>query len=731
MPIVFEENRGQWNTDALFVGSGHGLLAGFDTSCIRLGLRSKDADGSASVLGVDLRFADANSRAPRGEKKVTGARNYMRGDDPKKWQTNVCLWEKVRYDDLYPGVSVVIGDNGGRFEYDLELADAMNLEQVRVNCDGVESIELNKSGELEMRTKLGTLCQSLPKSWYIQPDGTLKPTECRFRTIGEKAYGFELVKPEGGSKVVVDPGLNWSTFVGGTGYERVLGIDLQSGLVTVVGVTDSSSSSFPITTGAFQTANAGMQDAFVTRFNPALSGAAQLVWSTFLGGSNLDEARGVAVQSNGIVAFCGWTRSTDFPVTGNAKQTSSGVAAGVGNGFISRLSNNGATLLYSTYHGGTNGPTNCNGIAIDATGLMTVCGRVDCSDLPLVNAYDTTYGGTGAGATGPGDGYVAQINPNLAGAASFIYGTYLGGTAVGGAASDYDEAYAVDVESGLVYVAGSTVSPNLMTTATAFQPTYNSVAGSLVADGFVAVLNPAQPPATQLTYLSYFGSASFDEIFSIKANLGVMYFCGYTEALHGTDHTGMVGDFPTSVVNTPGIYNGCEADAAQSNRGAHGVSDAFVAKLDPSSTPQQLRYSTFIGGQAAERAQALARLSNTSVVFVGYAAPLGSLPNDYPVTGWGYQTTSNGQVESILTRLDWSGGRLGAAQITYSTFLGGTTDDVATAISINVNNVYIGGYTNSSTFPTAGNPYDSTYNGPSAPTFGDGFACNIEMAASH
>src|SRR5262249_16033817 len=127
MPIVFEENRGQWDTGAALVGSSHGLLAGFESSSILLGLTAKDTDGTAKALGVRLQFPDANSCSPRGERKLSGVRNYLRGNDPAKWRTEVPLYEQVRYDDLYPGVSVVIGDHGGRFEYDLELVDAANL----------------------------------------------------------------------------------------------------------------------------------------------------------------------------------------------------------------------------------------------------------------------------------------------------------------------------------------------------------------------------------------------------------------------------------------------------------------------------------------------------------------------------------------------------------------------------------------------------------------------------
>jgi len=711
MPVVFEANRGQWNTPATLVARGRGLLVGFESSSIMLGLEAKNEKGESGSVGVRMAFAGAAASPPRGEHPLPGVRNYLRGDDPAAWHTNVALFESVRYDDVYPGVSVVIGNRDGRLEYDLELASSTSIEAVRVDCDGVDGIDVSETGSLEMHTAYGTLSQSRPKSWYVTADGSQRPADCRFRRLGETSYGFELVNPEEG-RVVVDPGLDWSTFLGGSDADSVNGIDVQNGLVTVVGATKSVN--FPIQTG-FQSAIGGGQDAFATRFDPSLIGSFQLVWSTYLGGSGDDGANGVVVDSNGVVSLCGATKSTDFPIVAGAPQGTAPGPAGQQNAFVSRLSSNGASLLYSTYFGGSTGPstpflTHANAITIDANGVMTVVGRTDATNIPLVNAYDTTYS-VAVGQSG--DPWVAQFDPSISGTGSLTYSTYVGGLATG-----YDEAFAVDVSSGLIYLGGSTTSADYGTTGTgAFQ---QLAQGSL--DGFIAVLKPTDPPAIQLKYSTYLGSTGNDRLLGLVVNnLGVIYCCGSTSA-NGSGGAGGAGaaGFPTSTI-TGGFYAGCEADAYQT---VGGPTDAWVVKLDRNAI-QQLRYGSLLGGDNLEVAYAIARVSATSVIVVGTTNPGNLLL--FPTTVGAHDTTTIGP-DSFLTRLDWTGAAAPAVQLSYSTFLGGDVNaDTATSLVIDGSRAYVGGFTSSTDFPTV-NPYDSSYNG--GLSTGDGFACRFVLPAS-
>jgi hypothetical protein len=201
--------------------------------------------------------------------------------------------------------------------------------------------------------------------------------------------------------------LKFSTYVGGSGTDRANGLVLDStGNVYVVGTT--SSTNFPITSGSYQTTNHGQSNAFIFKLNPAGSG---LLYSTYLGGSNLDQGNGIAVDSSGDVFVTGYTQSDDFPIH-QAIQSVLGISAGVLCGtapcpdaFVTELNPAGNALVYSTYLGG-NGPDFGQGIALDYTGDPYVTGSTSSTNFPATPlAYSSTL--TGAA----GNMFVAKIDP--------------------------------------------------------------------------------------------------------------------------------------------------------------------------------------------------------------------------------------------------------------------------------------------------------------------------------
>src|SRR5207237_3454877 len=117
-------------------------------------------------------------------------------------------------------------------------------------------------------------------------------------------------------------------------------------------------------------AAAAGQDAFVVKVNPNLSGSASLVYATYLGGSDAEEAHGIAVDSQGQAYVTGFTRSTNFPTTANAYSTSCGGTCGANSDvFVSKLNAAGSALLYSTYLGAT-GADPGNALAVDRGGSV-------------------------------------------------------------------------------------------------------------------------------------------------------------------------------------------------------------------------------------------------------------------------------------------------------------------------------------------------------------------------
>jgi hypothetical protein len=276
----------------------------------------------------------------------------------------------------------------------------------------------------------------------------------------------------------------YASYLGGSGGlgdgATALALD-RSGNAYLEGYT--SSTNFPTTSGAFQTTYGGGFDSFVAKFNPNLSGAASLVYSTYLGGSGNDgyvnsitapfdslpesdtqqTDGGIAVDSAGNAYVTSGTTSTNFPTTAGAFQVSSDLKYVKGrsdsqpsDAFVTKLNPTGTALVYSTYlGGGTNTWSGGAGIAVDASGDAHVAGWTDSTVFPTHNPLQARN-------AGGYDAFVTVLNPTGAG---LLFSSYFGGSG-----NDAGMGIALD-SAGNAYVAGTTASSNFPTTAGAFQTT--------------------------------------------------------------------------------------------------------------------------------------------------------------------------------------------------------------------------------------------------------------------
>jgi hypothetical protein len=328
-------------------------------------------------------------------------------------------------------------------------------------------------------------------------------------------------------------GLSYSSFLGGSGQDFGNSVAVDSaGAAYVIGGTVSTD--FPTTAGAFETSFNGAFDAFVTKLDPAGSG---LAYSTYLGGSSVDNGFGIAVDSAGAAYVTGET-FTDFPTTAGAFDTS---ANGIDDAFVTKLDPAGSGLAYSTYLGGSNNDQGL-GITVDSAGAAYVTGLTLSTDFPTTaGAFDTSANDL--------DAFVTKLNPAGSG---LSYSTFLGGSSV-----DVGQGIAVD-SAGAAYVAGFTPSTDFPTTAGAFDTSYNG--GD---DGFVTKL---ERDGSGLSYSTFLGGSNFEDGLGIAVDsAGAAYVAGVTSS---TDFPITAGAFDTS-------YNG--------------GGDAFVTKLTlggPTSTPR-------------------------------------------------------------------------------------------------------------------------------------------------
>jgi hypothetical protein len=324
--------------------------------------------------------------------------------------------------------------------------------------------------------------------------------------------------------------LLYSTYLGASGDDLGQGIAVDgSGNAYVSGFT--SSTDLPTTAGAFQTNLRSTQNVFVTKLNA--TGTA-LIYGTYLGGSGDDVGYGIAVDGSGNAYVTGNTRSTDFPTTAGAFQTTFG--GGYNDVFVTKLNAIGTALIYSTYLGGVSSDWG-QGIAVDGSGNAYVTGYTYSSNFPTTaGAFQTNYRGSN------GNAFVTKLNAT---GTALIYSTYLGGSGGAGAG-----AIAVD-GSGNADVTGETGSADFPTTADAFRTSF----GGHVVSVFVTKLNAT---GTALIYSTYLGVGGVQDGFGI--------------AVDGSDNAYVTGSaaaitFPTT------------AGAFQTIHDGPGYDDAWVAKF--------------------------------------------------------------------------------------------------------------------------------------------------------
>jgi hypothetical protein len=292
----------------------------------------------------------------------------------------------------------------------------------------------------------------------------------------------------------------YSSYLGGSNENVGYGVAVDtSANAYVTGVTYATD--FPTTSSALQSTYAGAGDAFLTKVNTTAVGSASLVYSTYLGGSGLDQGNGVAVDASGNAYVAGGTTSIasslGFTIPGTPYQANCKLDSGVceGDAFVAKLDpalSLGASLIYFTYLGGTLADS-ASAIAVDSSGDAYVTGTTASTDFPIVGAvFQPTYGG------GNGDAFVTELNPT--GTVPLVYSTYLGGSNTdsgNGIALNAGAASSCVVSGGQTvcdaYVAGQTCSFDFPL-ANPLQPTYGGNCDAFISEVNILqgiALNPA------------------------------------------------------------------------------------------------------------------------------------------------------------------------------------------------------------------------------------------------
>ncbi len=698
LPLYFEANQGQAGHAALFVARGNGCQFSISPAGAQFDLQKTDA-GTKKTSGrtVQMQFVGAGSQAQvQGIDELSGKINYLVGDNPAQWHTGVATFARVRIEQLYHGVNLVYYGNQRQLEYDFTVAPGANPDAVKIRFAGADKISIGAQGELILTLGHGEIIQPRPVI-YQTVDGARQTVSGGYRLVDAHTVKFALGRFDHGLPLVIDPVLSYSTYFGGNSSDEAWKVAVDTnGFVYFAGETLSAQ--LP-TTNAFQPNYAGGSftgDAFVAKFSP---NGTNLVYCTYLGGSQDDFAYSLAVDNAGDVFLTGATISPDFPTTnalypkilGHAYYNPRNhVTYYNSDAFVAELGPTGSNLIYSTYLGGSgfvgNAVTPGTGdeglsIAVDSTGNAYVTGYTSSTNFPVINplVWQTN---TFNHLAGSDNAFLTKIGP---GGSPLVYSTYFGGTNI-----DMAEGVAVD-SAGAAYLAGYTDSPNFPTN-NPVQPNLGGTTNPVtVYNAFVAKFAPFTTNLS-LVYSTFLGGTNGDYGYGVAADTnGNAYVIGGTAS----------PNFPDTATNVPGLFNGLYYNT----NGLPVTTNAFLVKLDP--TGSNIIYAAVFGGTNAgvDIGYGVA-LDPSGDVFVVGASSTTNFPavNTPGLLG----TTNAGGSDVFVIAFNTN-----CSAILYSGYFGGSGNDFGYGIAVDSQtNAYIVGQTASANFPTF-YPFQSSLNGPS------------------
>ncbi len=491
-----------------------------------------------------VNFHRSNKKALLEGKTYSGFyHNYFLGDDEAKWASQVPVYKKVIYKELYDEVDLLLYSQGTSMKYDFIVRTGGDPEDIILSYAGVDDLELQDEC-LRIETSVNSVIEAAPYA-YQWIDGKQVEVPCRFR-LKNKKLSFEL--PESYDKsqdLIIDPLLIFASYSGsfGDNWGFTATYDAADNFYGGGVVFETG---YPTTIGAMDENFSGIADIGISKLNPLGS---QLLYSTYLGGSSTEVPHSLIVDENDELVILGTTSSSNFP-------TSNGCYDGTFNGgsftlfandfieypngsdiVVSKISSDGSQLLASTYLGGSsNDGLNISGsnnleynygdsvrgeVITDGFGNIFIASCTRSTNFPTANPYQPSK-------AGDLDAVFAKFSPDLS---NLQYSTYFGG-------DRDDAAYSIklDISNNLVGC-GGTNSDDLPTTIGALNP--NDPGGS--ADGFVCKISPN---GSNLVASTYIGTSSYDQCYFVETDPdGFVYTYGQTR-----------GNYPVSqnVYSNPG-----------------------------------------------------------------------------------------------------------------------------------------------------------------------------------
>jgi hypothetical protein len=672
LPLSFEANRGQADPRVKYLARGRGYTLFLTPNETVLALRhaspaakQKPAANAAAVPPglkhetvkwaedvVRFKLAGASAKPTiEGVEKLPGVSNYFIGNDPSRWQSGIPNYRKVVYREAYSGIDVTYYGNPGLLESDFIVAPGADPSVIEWDVEGAAKLRVNEAGDLILETADASMRLQKPVV-YQMVAGERREVTGAYR-VDRSTVRFAIGGYDRAETLIIDPTLTYSTYLGGSNGQVgdvAFGVAVDTtGEAYVTG--QAGSTDFP-TQSAFQDAlgDGSTENAFVTKFS---ANGSSLIFSTYLGGSGIDQGAAIALDGTGNAYVAGTEASADFPLlhplTGQSEHT------GGDCGFVSSFSATG-TLSFSTYLcGGVN--DDALRITLDSNKNVYVGGNTQSPNFPTVNPLQASLAGTL-------NTYVAKLAPiTPTGGSSLLYSTFFGGNGF-----DFLQGLALDSGNN-IYLSGSTNS-SVFPTKNPIQGTLNAKNGGL--NSFVAEINAA---GNALIYSTYLGGSVSD------SNTGL--------AVDSSGNAYVVGDARSPDFPVKNALQALDPGG-----------DAYVAKI--AAGGGSLDFSTFFGPATPALDEFFGGTialdsSNPPNIYITGATSDSDFPTRIPLQA----TTAGDGSTAFITEFKNDG-----SDYIFSSYLGGSSSpsfqgDRGFGLTLDSNNnIYVVGQTGTLDFPT-------------------------------
>lgn len=596
-------------------------------------------------LQIQFIGAAPNSRIVGGD-KLPGVVNDIRGNDPAEWHTNLATYASLTYQSLYPGIDLHYDGTVGALKGTYFVQPHVDPAVIRWRYEGVQQVQLDPaSGDLQLiGPNERVLKEHAPVAWQ-DLGGRRVPVDVRY-TVSNGTMGFALGAYDRTQPLTIDPTLAYSTFIGGLSADQAYGMTLDAqGNIYLTGSTYSDD--FPVT----REARGADGDLFVTKFDPT---GTEILYSTLIGGQNLDDGLAVAVNSAGEAIVSVYTSSDDFPLSNPLVDTLPPFGSA-----LLKLDPSG-DLVFSTYLSHSMLDVHRN-VGVDQAGNIYVTGEV-----------------------GDGDIGVLKLSPD--GLEVLVQKT------IGGRGQDIATAIAVRAD-GRVYLTGKTEAydNNFPVTLDALQTTCKKESAdpeaSCSRDAFLMILDAN----LQTRYSSFLGGSYFEE------GAGIALDPQGNIAVVGTTHS---ADFPVEKAVQASCPDGVEVDNARHCKSWN----SFATKFSPDG--KKIVFSTYFSSTdwSADTVKDVAVDSAGTIYLLGWTNS-----RKYPVKAAAQTSLAPGICGSQLCEDAVVTAFAPDGALVYSTYLGGTNKDYPYSIAVGANGaVWITGKTWSADFPTTAGAIEPT-----------------------